>query len=57
MAVFGQAVGGELLALQRVDLVAEGGEADFAAGRDEGEGEAGFVFRAHGITTGRAGRG
>ena len=38
-------------------VVAEGDEADFAAGGDEGEGQAGFVFRAHGVTRWRAARG
>ena len=34
-ARFGEAVGGELFALERVDLVAEPGEADFPSGRNE----------------------
>jgi hypothetical protein len=40
-ARFGQAVSGQLLALQRVDFVAEFGQANLLAGRDEGEGQAG----------------
>jgi hypothetical protein len=57
-ARFGEAVGGQLFALQGVDFVAEAGQADFAARGDEGQRQAGFVFRAHaGITRGRAGRG
>ena len=35
-AGFGEAVGGELFALERVDLVAESGQADFLAGWNEG---------------------
>ena len=40
-ARFGEAVGGELFALERVDFVAESGETDFLAGRNEGERQAG----------------
>ncbi len=50
-----ETVGGELFALVGVDFFAHGDEADFFAGADEGEGEAGFVFGVHGLTTGRAG--
>ena len=54
-AAGGEAVGGELFALVGVDFFAHGDEADFLARGDEGEGEAGFVFGVHGLTTGRAG--
>jgi len=60
-AGFGEAVGGELFALERVDFVAESGETDFLAGRDEGERQAGgladFGFRGHGFTRRRAAAG
>ncbi len=36
-AGFSQAVGGQLLALERVEFIAESCQADFRAGRDEGE--------------------
>ena len=60
-ARFGEAVGGELFALERVDFVAESGEADFLAGRNEGERQAGRLadvgFRAHVRTRRRAATG
>jgi len=49
----GQTVGSQLLALERVDFVAQRGEADFGAGRDEGKGQADFVGGAHDQTARR----
>ena len=57
-AGFGQAIGSELFALQRVNFVTKAGQANLLAGWDEGEGQARrvWVFRAHFRTRRRAGR-